>query len=858
MTKKILHISVIILGILVVCITIFYLFAPNFFAEGMMHGGDEAAHMFIPRYVLEYYQEHGQMPVINPYWYNGVETLHHAPSLVYIPIAIVYNFVKNIYLTNRIFTLLLLLFAGMSMFFLLYKKTNIRSAIIGGILYPFTPAIFHLSRTSVTRVMPFILLPIAIYFSDEILKKDFRFRNFLFLVLILAAMILSHPITGVSSIFFLSCYAFTRLVIDRKIQLTKLWTWLLGFFIACGLTAWFAIPFLLEPTGYSYAVERLPDSIASIQFSRILFLSGGISLLILSVISFWRTRTLENRALFISLLIALFFASPLSAPIYTLLPWGYPFAAFTWICIISLYFATTFFEFPKLNKKIAIPIAFLAIPLVITVGLISYNQNTSIFRIWAEPYDKSFPALDQAFDKFDNAGRVFYVKPASKLDWVIPAIHKKYNSEGHYFSIARLNKEIAWINDAFNNGYYKYMLNKMKLFNNRYFVYTMYAETFFNNNPELKPAFDQAFKDAEFEKYFSEPADPVRAVYYQNKPSQYFIPLEEKTLVIGSHAYDYAAFQPNSYITGSVYLDDYDLEFLKNFDNLVLYGFGYHDKVKAEKLIQDYAKSGGNVTIDMLGIKNSKLESDPTFLNVQSVMSKTNSSMQLELAENVEAGILPGILEIPSIKDFGSDQIRKAESVPLNEWRFPEYSNLDGSILRWGNRINTDNGLYSLIGYKNIDGHKIWFIGGNLFYHAYLTNDPVEQDFLKALTTRNGHTETVKELNVKNEIEITSQDLDPEAGKMEFSYRAQEDTPLLVSYAISPHWKAYINGEPIKIYNLDSMMALNLPAGQNYVKLIYKNLPNHNFAKGVSFTTIILLGGIFIFNLRKRRSKRHV
>lgn len=841
-----------IIIISLISIIIFALFSPNFFSQGMTHGGDEAAHMFIPKYVVDYYKIHRHIPIINPYWYNGIETLHNAPSLDYIPIAAIYLVAKDIYLTNRIFTFLLLWLAGLSIFYLLYKRNNVRSAIIGSILYPFTPGIFYLARSSVTRVTPFILLPLAFYFSDEILEKNFRFRNFLILTLIMAAMILSHPVTGLGSIIFLGFYVFIRIVIDRKISSNKLWVWFGSLFLASGLSAWFAIPFLLEPSNYSYPAGGVATAIKTIKVLDMPILAGGIIFLILGLISFWQRRTEKDWALFVSLIFALFCVSPLSYPIYALFPWGYPFSAFIWICIVSLYFGTSFFEFAKLNPKIAKGIALLAVPLLITIGLISYNRYDAFLSVWVEPYDKSFSALNDAFGTLNNPGRVFDVKPASKLDWMIPAINKKYSSEGHYFSITRLNKEIGWMNDAFNNGYYAYMINRMNLFNDRYFVYTMYAERFFNNNPDLKTSFDQELKKDGYIKYSSSPDEAVRAVYYKDKPSQYLIPLKEQTLVIGYHGYNYAAFQPNSYIAGSIYLDDYDLEFIKNFDNLVLYGFGYHDKAKAEKLIGDYARGGGNVVIDMLNVESSKLESEPTFLGVHSTLSKTNSPMQLEFAQNVESNILPKTLEIPSTNDFGLDELGTAKPVPLNEWRFTEYSNLDSSMIRWQNRIDPDDGLNNLVGYKNIDGHKVWFVGGNLFYHAYLTHNSVEQKFLRQITTVNS-----KPASLSN-IDISSQNLDPEAGKMEFSYKAQEATPLLVSYTISPHWKAYLNGQPIKIYNLDSMMAVNLPAGENYVTLKYENLPDHYLAIGTTVASLIILGIIFFANLKRKKAKKDV
>ncbi|HLC38918.1 MAG TPA: 6-pyruvoyl-tetrahydropterin synthase-related protein [Patescibacteria group bacterium] len=850
------HWIVLIGAVALVLGVIFYLFSPNFFAEGMMRGGDEAAHMFIPKYVYEYYKINHRFPVINPYWYNGIETLHHTPFLDYIPIAIIYHLVKDIYYTNRIFSLLLLLSAGLSMFFFLYKKNNIRAAIIGGIIYPFVPGIFYLARTSVTRVTPFILLPLAFYYTDLILEQKFRFRNFLILTIIIASMIVAHPITAINSLAFLIIYVVARVLFDSEITFRKLEIWGMAFLTACGLIAWWAIPFLAEPANYTYpaiTTVTFHSEIGAGSFLELIVLSGGALVIISGLFVFLRRRTPKDWALLASVLFAFYLTTPWSLPIYKLLTWVFPYAALTWICVVMLYWGTTFFEFPKLKPWLRISISILAIPLVAGLSILNFHyQHPFINRIWVQPFENIFPKLNQAFEKIDNQGRVFTVKNIGKIDWVIPSVNHKYYSEGHYFSITRLNKEIAWMNDAFNNDYYDYFFSKMALFNDRYFVMTSYIENFFQNNPELKPNFMAKLKENGYQPVFEAPGESVTALYYQDKPSNGLIPINQKTLVVGKHGYNYAAFQSHSNLAGSNYIDDYDLEFLSNFDNLVLYGFGYHNKQKAEKLIQDYAKNGGNVTIDMLNIENSKLEGEPTFLGVQSSLEKTTTTMQLELAENIPADTLPKTLEIPSLKDFGGTDLGKAKYTPLKEWRFPQYLNLDSTLARWKNQTNEDSGLYNLIGYKNVEGHKVWFIGGNLFYHAYLTHDQKEQKFLTGITT--GSLNPASE--IISEIEFTSQNLDPEAGILEFNYTAEKNTPVLVSYTISPHWKAYLNGQPLKIYNIDSMMALNLPAGNNNVKLKYENLPNHNFAKIISIVTLILLGTIFY--LSKKGGKENV
>jgi len=844
-------------AILIVSGTIFYLFIPNLFSKGMMYGGDEAAHMFIPKYIVDYFKIHHHLPVINPYWYNGTETLHHIPWLDYIPIAIIYLITKDIYLTNRIFTLLLLLAAGMSMFFFLYKRNNIRSAIIGATIFPFIPIIYFTARMSVTRVTPIILMPLAFYFSDEILEKKFSAHNFIILAVIFAAMIFSHPINGLGALIFLTIYILVRFLSDKGIPFKKFSIWLLAFVAACGLIAFYAIPFLLEPITYHY-----PGDIAKMDLGRVtnqaLVDIAGPLLAGLAIFSFFKTRNRKKWALLVPGILSFLCVTVFAVPFFKLLPWAsYSILSLTMISI--LYWATTAFEFPTLNPKIRLPIALLAVPLIIIVSLFYFNDmvkisNTigkSFTRSWTLDFENIYPQLD-TLKNIPNAGRVYSIKVSAGEDWVVTALAHKYYSEGHYFSITRLSKEIAWINDASDNGYFDYVIAKMNLFNDRIYIDSSDLRNFYKSNPSQGPTFYELLEKDGYKNISSQKDNPNMAIYYKDKPSAYLIPLDEKTLIIGQHAYNYAAFQPNSYIAGSIYLDDYDLDFLKNFDNLVLYGFGYHDKNKAEKLVSDYAKSGGRVTIDMLNVQNSKLEAEDVFLGVQSTPEKTETSLNLEIAQNLQNNLLPQKLELPSEKDFSDANLQPAKPVPLKEWRFTEYLNLDGSIARWQNRPDDDRNLYSLVGYKNIDGNKIWFVGGNLIYHAYLTHNKQEQDFIRQLTTQNPSEIS----SASSELEITSQNLDPEAGKMEFTYTAGETAPLLVSYTISPHWKAYLNGQPIKIYNLDSMMALTLPAGNNHVTLKYENLPDHWLANGITLLTLVIL--IYIFYLSRKRGKESV
>ena len=162
---------------------------------------------------------------------------------------------------------------------------------------------------------------------------------------------------------------------------------------------------------------------------------------------------------------------------------------------------------------------------------------------------------------------------------------------------------------------------------------------------------------------------------------------------------------------------------------------------------------------------------------------------------------------------------------------------LDEAILK----INEGGEETDAVGYKEIEGSKVWFIGPNLFYHAYLTHNEPEIEFAQKLVTN--EEKTVQNTNnAKIEpMTILSQTLEPESKK--FTYSAEKATPLLVSFTYSPHWQAFVDGQKIKVYNLENLMALNLPAGNHNVEMKYERKvpPTAFYGNWLSIAAIIIL-----------------
>ena len=63
-------------------------------------------------------------------------------------------------------------------------------------------------------------------------------------------------------------------------------------------------------------------------------------------------------------------------------------------------------------------------------------------------------------------------------------------------------------------------------------------------------------------------------------------------------------------------LDEYDVDFLADFDTLVLAGFGWNDRAEAEAMVRSLAGQGKRIVIDLAGTPHDALAREPRFLDV--------------------------------------------------------------------------------------------------------------------------------------------------------------------------------------------------------------------------------------------------
>jgi uncharacterized membrane protein len=812
---------------------------------GFAWGADVTSYLHTTKFTVDYLRQHGSIPQMDPYWYAGFEHLHNSPPILYLLLGSIYFLSGNIFLTSRLFHLLILVAIATSMFLVINRRWGYWAAAIGAIAYATAPMILW-DLSSYTKLVAAIFLPLCFYFTEKTLENR-RLSPLILLALFLSLSILSHPMMGGLFAVLLFIYAVIRSLIDREIQSIGVFYVILGLLLGFILSSWYLIPFISEGSGQA-ALHKQEYIGYSVPFSKFpTYLS--FALMFLPPLLLFRARLKSLVALYITSLIGGLFS--LGANLFGLLNFPplnlvYP---LTWLHFSSFGFAFILgagLRFDKLTSK---PAQFLK-PVIATgfiaIILISANQVVDFGSFRNDWILKNPAEISKKVQSIPNDGRMLPMKYpfGNTFQWIYWLKSTKPNVEGHYYGVARRGKHLSWIYDAINYGYLDYPFIRFKYLNVRFLI----------TNANLTEAAGRKLKEGE-EFLRTLPVHGYKLIaknrdlslYYKDTPSSYVMPITEKTLVIGEYASTLSAALSHRTPTvqgGSRYLDDYDLNVLKHFDNLVLYGFGFRNKAKAENLVTTYVAQGGRVIIDLTGIKNKTLEKEPSFLGVTGYSKIAREPILLERvgSDQFSAKYFPLTLDLPTEKVDPSQTTQPAKR--LKEWGFRTYLGLDEPLVRLGKDKN-----FSVIGYRKVKGGKVLFVGPNLFYHAFLTHRDKELELLNYMVTGRTYANRRLEASTASNSEISLKQFKPEL--ISFQIETQKPEPVLVSYSFSPHWKAYLDGKEIKVYNIEDLILLSLPKGKHFVEIKYENTPIHYYANSISVLTLLLLG--FLVYKEKRR-----
>lgn len=827
--------SLTLIGLLLVVAVLYAGMYPVLTHSEMATGADTGSFLFVAKYTADYLKTNHRLPNILPHWYNGFEALHNAPILVYAPLVVLYLWLKDILLVSRVFHVLIIIFLGLSMFILLRSRTSTLSAVAGALLFASTPiVVFQVNGAgSYARVLSLAFLPLVFLFLNKMLENANRRWLYLGLTAIFFSLSLAaHPMVGLTMLIFLSIYVVVRIAIDPEIPSVVLFHWIGAVAFGFLLTAWYLVPYFAEQIAWVTIPEEVYRT-SSIAPSAMLRWLGLIVLLLsaLGVILLRRHRAVI--ALFLTGVVATVLSTGYYFPANPLLLVRsiYPFIALLMAAFAFAYIAGQAIDLQKMlpSKSTLLKIVSLAgtLVLVTIVAFLSFKTTYAETAAWKHSTKSFFSEpeiqLAKSLRKLPNSGRVMPMKyPFGYLLWWLMTEGNKPMVEGWYYSLTPTGKHIAWIYDAIDDGYPDYATNKLEHMNVRYLLT--------NPNFEAEGRRYQTFLRKMKDRGYAKTIDAgIFFVYQNSQKDKYVQSVTEPTLVVGKYSSRVAPLVGPSIEGGSARLDDYDMSVLQHFNTLALQGFSYNNQTSALDLLNRFLEKDGTVVVDLMGMKGAAVEEQPSFVGVSSVSLDIEKG-KVEFEPAAKSPLLNGV-----------DLSLLSSSFSNKAWKSSACFGLDKVILR----LKYKGKSYDVLGYKQFEKGRVYFLGGNLFYNVYLTRNKAGLKLIQNLTATTGRNQPT--------AQISEEKLSPEYYR--FSYNSKDDLPLLVSFAWSSHWKAYVDGRTTKTYNMEDLIFLTVPKGKHVVEVKYESIPIHFFANSISVLALLSIGFLAYRERRKTSLK---
>ncbi|HEX21102.1 MAG TPA: hypothetical protein ENH19_00430, partial [Actinobacteria bacterium] len=158
----------------------------------------------------------------------------------------------------------------------------------------------------------------------------------------------------------------------------------------------------------------------------------------------------------------------------------------------------------------------------------------------------------------------------------------------------------------------------------------------------------------------------------------------------------------------SVFIDDYSLKELKEFDTVILYGFESNEIKRSQSTLSSYARQGGNIILAMGGGLTNLLPGE-SYMGVKAISREYSIN-----TANISPSIGGGTLELKGKKVKWTGKYLQGKMRPL---------------VTLGDK-------YPIIGDRKIGKGKVLFVGYNFFYHAILNDDGRELNLLRNIAKR--------------------------------------------------------------------------------------------------------------------------
>ena len=646
-TKESKNILKFFIGIFLLIISSFTVTLIIKYTNNYPRGNDVYGHLFKIKILYNEICKGNLYPTFTKNWYNGIELFRYwTPASYYFYCIFMFITNGNIYTSFLMFLFSVFFIGGFGWLLFGLRENRMWLCIFISIIFFLLPDNLRVffAEGNIPRIFITMILPYIFFFIHEFLVYKKRYALIIlvpFIVLLVFSHIMISAMFGISIFIFLIFYSiFNKCFIDSFVLLCDI---ICGYIIA-GI---FLIPGLIggivtqnstasQATSAAMWSQNLFKSLNPIaRLSNIDQFYFGISIfiiLLLGILAF-RKQVVSG---FLTCLILFLGTAMIAVPILSVMPLTQVFWMIRFIPIAEIMFLISLIYWKQL-KKITV---FVFCGILFIDSLVSFycvsRPQVSIEQAQKEISENYL--LDEASEITDSRLALLDLSSIGSY----PAFYVIQDKDINYlygwaYQGAKTIKEIVSLNEAFENGYYVYVFDRLI----EYGCDTVIIKKDIIKDKTAVPLILETAQKLGYT--LIKENDYAYLFDYEDITGDYGLIPQYENVCIGNAAEYISYLYPSFYKLSDDYLDDYTFDDLKNYKKIFLSGPSYRDKEYCEKLVLDLAKSGVKFYIDMNNLQDEKSIGRNSFLGVTAqpvTFTETFPILEMKNGSQFKLGVL--------------------------------------------------------------------------------------------------------------------------------------------------------------------------------------------------------------------------
>lgn len=580
--------SVVLSVVIAACVGVFL------YVSGLyLHGDAVYAQLYKLDAVAASMREGAMVPLYAGNWYNGYEIFRFSPPTVYIIVVMLSGiFDADFHIAICIFYGIMAFVSMMGFFLFGVKQRKIVAAFFAGIAFLLLPSTYTavILEGSLDIVMGLALIPVILYFLHSFVTWKNRLAilpfSAMMCLLILAHYTLAIAFGGVL-VIYLVIYAIA--VKEWKFNVAAIGHILLlyvvmGYFLYPALSG----GLLTRPHSSQWDVE----------------LSLGIPVLVIAIIGLVTTDRKRFAGFFLTIVFCVLSLSVME-PVRKLISSPTLQRSYWYLISITAVLLFTLLLWERLR------ILFLLIALCVMVGegvplMLSLQEGDYALQDSEALIDDYL--LAEAASWTDNRIALMDMATLGAFPQWYFARQGVDSMFGWDYESALTTQNQTSLNEAFFDGFYDYMFDRLLLYGN---------DTTVVLKSLLEEGAYENLTAAAGRNGYEVVAENENVIVFKATAveSAYGVVTHYENLAIGDNAYYISYIYPSFGYGASACIEDYTIEELSQYHKLYLSGFTYREKEKAENMLKELSTKGTEVYIDMQHIPVNNITGKNEFMD---------------------------------------------------------------------------------------------------------------------------------------------------------------------------------------------------------------------------------------------------